>query len=373
MVFGSSQYSASNGGVTVDYDYDRTATLVLDNGPDELVLTMDGTVIDEMAWDITGSWTYTAGYAQALDPYFLDATSNDDGGYWCMASSEIISGGDHGTPGLDNDLCGHLDHDGDGYTGDDGDCDDEHDATYPGASETEPGVDNDCDGSVPNTIPVAVAELLDTGTLYTCDTLAFDGTSSYDPDGDPILAYVWSLESAPSASILVSDDIDAITEPAPDFTPDEEGTFTLGLVVSDGTDWSDLATVDADVIWRGYNSAPTADAGTDASYSDTASCGATGYGHTCDDCSTVVFALDGSASSDADADDLIWEWTITSGSSYATLTNEDTGTPSLVVSGVPATYGTTTTEVIEIQLEVLDCEGDSTTDTVDVTFECTGA
>ena len=372
VVLGVNRWPSANGGVTVDLAYTRSGSMLLDNGPDEIVLSMGATVIDEVGWDTSGSWTYAAGYAQSLDPDSMDESSNDDGGNWCMASSEITSGGDLGTPGGDNDLCPQFDHDGDGYTGDDGDCDDSDAATWPGAPETEPGVDNDCDGSVGNTLPVAVPDLLDSGTISTCQTITLDGTSSYDLDGDPILAYSWSVEGAPTGSVLDTDDIDTPNEPSPDFTPDEEGTFTFGLEVSDGSDFSELATMDVEVIWRGYNSAPTADAGTGASYSDSAPCTATGYGYLCDDCSTVVFALDGSGSADADGDSLAYAWTISSGASYASLGNDDTATPSLVVSGVPATFGSTLTETIEVELEVSDCDGDSATDTVQVVFECTG-
>ncbi len=48
----------------------------------------------------------------------------------------------------DCDYGSHIDDDQDGYTEDDGDCDDSWTLTYPGASEVLDGVDNDCDGLV---------------------------------------------------------------------------------------------------------------------------------------------------------------------------------------------------------------------------------
>ena len=131
-----------------------------------------------------------------------------------------------------------------------------------------------------------------------------------------------------------------------------------------------MATLDVDVISRGYNDAPLSDAGHDQSYSDSATCTSTAYGYTCDDCSTVVFVLDGTGSTDGDGDTLIYRWTTSS--SYGSISGEDTDVASLTVSGIPATYGATTTETLQVDLEVRDCEGEISTDTVTITYECTG-
>jgi hypothetical protein len=45
-------------------------------------------------------------------------------------------------------LSSSEDYDGDGYSGDAGDCDDGNNHTYPGAAEVPDGQDNDCDGEV---------------------------------------------------------------------------------------------------------------------------------------------------------------------------------------------------------------------------------
>ena len=45
----------------------------------------------------------------------------------------------------------------------------------------------------------------------------------------------------------------------------------------------------------------------------------------------------------------------------------------VAVSGLPATHGTTTTTTIDVAVEVTDCVGSTDTDTLTLTFECTGA
>jgi hypothetical protein len=49
---------------------------------------------------------------------------------------------------LRDELGNQIDNDGDGYTEDDGDCNDSNNLIFPGASEFEDGIDNDCDGEI---------------------------------------------------------------------------------------------------------------------------------------------------------------------------------------------------------------------------------
>ena len=118
-----------------------------------------------------------------------------------------------------------------------------------------------------------------------------------------------------------------------------------------------------------------ANAGEDDSYDETIDCTPISYGvsYDCDDCSDYDFQLDGTSSYDPDGD---WfgepSWSIVSGSSSASITDEDTWEPTVTVSGGAATYGATNSTVVEVELTVVDCMGPTATDTVTLTYECSG-
>ncbi len=68
--------------------------------------------------------------------------------------AQVHPGAEEACNGLDDDCDGQVpddeqDHDGDGFRGCDGDCDDHDDAIRPGAEEVCNGVDDDCDGTKP--------------------------------------------------------------------------------------------------------------------------------------------------------------------------------------------------------------------------------
>lgn len=69
--------------------------------------------------------------------------------------------------------------------------------------------------------------------------VALDGSSSFDPDGDPI-TYRWTLSSAPLGSAAaLNDDSSAV----PRTTPDQPGDYVFVLTVNDGQADSEPATV----------------------------------------------------------------------------------------------------------------------------------
>jgi len=101
-VLGINADSATNGGVSVDYEY---SNFFLANGDDEVILTDDeGLLFDRVAYDGGPAFPDPNGASMGLEPTLTDTVSNDDGANWCVASS-TLPGGDNGTPGLENDSC----------------------------------------------------------------------------------------------------------------------------------------------------------------------------------------------------------------------------------------------------------------------------
>ena len=115
-------------------------------------------------------------------------------------------------------------------------------------------------------------------------SVQLDGSGSYDEDGNP-LTYLWT---AP-AGITLDDN----TLQKPSFTAPEVNVNTIynfTLVVNDGTDNSDPATVKITVLQ--INKRPVANAGPEKSYNEGSS-----------------VSLDGSLSSDPDGDVISYKWT----------------------------------------------------------------
>ncbi|MFZ5478613.1 MAG: MopE-related protein [Myxococcota bacterium] len=275
--------------------------------------------------------------------------------------------------GTDQDCDGQddWDQDGDGVRADEGDCDDTDPETYPGAFEGDSDDDNDCDGQIEGG-PVAIAYYdYDESTLEQCLPIYLDGSDSYDPDGGA-LTYDWELLAAPSGSVRTTNDVVTPDIVDPVFTPDVEGDYDFSLVVTNETDAVSLPSLlTLKVLPRTNNSAPVADAGPDQSSSQSVRCTASGYGaYSCASCSNVAFSLDGGASSDADGEALSYSWAIASGSGSLSTTTGQTTT--VTVSAPAADYGVTNTNTATVQLEVEDCFGDVSLDTVTVTLSCTG-
>lgn len=92
----------ANGGVVADYVWDRD-DLHLENDADEIVLSLDGLLLDAVAYD--GSFPEDEGKSRSVDPVGTTATRNDDPDYWCEGDGGYGPAGDQGTPGEVNDPC----------------------------------------------------------------------------------------------------------------------------------------------------------------------------------------------------------------------------------------------------------------------------
>ncbi len=215
-----------------------------------------------------------------------------------------------------------------------------------------------------------VADAGDNKEFGVCADNPFElnGWGSYDPDADE-LTYQWSIARLPSESTATESNFDDRTSPEPKFTWDVPGTYIFQLEVHDGYEWSppDLVvyTVDGDA----ENASPVANAGEDVSIDKEVDCESTSYVWTCPDCKGTDIELDGSASFDPDGDEVAYTWSEGTGS--VTFANRYSALTDLFLPDQPAEYGVTSTVVYEVSLEVADCES-SDTDSLNVTFECTG-
>jgi hypothetical protein len=186
-----------------------------------------------------------------------------------------------------------------------------------------------------NTPPVADAGPDQTSPVGRIVTL--DGSGSSDVDGDA-LTFSWRVLSLPTGSAAALSDPAAVN---PSFVVDRPGTYTMELVVHDGTAPGAADTV----VVSTENSAPVANAGTD----QTTTTGATAM-------------LDGSGSTDVDGDALTYAWTfLVRPDGSAAVLSDPTAVAPTFVADRPGAY--------ELQLVVNDGSLDSAPDTVRVTTE----
>ena len=118
-------------------------------------------------------------------------------------------------------------------------------------------------------------------------TVTLDGTASSDANNDS-LTYKWTLQSKPSNSSAA---MSSLTSAKPTFKADLAGAYVATLVVSDGKANSDVAVVS--VLASVANSLPVAKAGANQN--------------------VVVgtsVTLDGTASTDANGDTLVYKWSL---------------------------------------------------------------
>ena len=141
LVLGNSDDQQANGAVAVDYEYDG---MTLSNAEDEIVLTMLGIVVDQVAYDGGPLFPDPEGASMQLDSAAVNAAANDDGDNWCAARLPWTEepAGDLGSPGAASHPCTETDCGNDGDDDFDGqtDCDD------PDCGDNNVCVDTDGDG-----------------------------------------------------------------------------------------------------------------------------------------------------------------------------------------------------------------------------------
>ncbi len=188
-----------------------------------------------------------------------------------------------------------------------------------------------------NSKPVAQAgadQIVPIGSL-----VQLDGRTSSDVDGDP-LTYLWALIAMPAGSAAT---LSNATASQATFVAHQPGIYVVQLMVNDGTEDSDPATV---TITTG-NTPPVAEAGSDQTVT----------------VKTLV-SLNGTGSQDADGGALTFQWTLTNQpvGSTATVFNPTFAQPTFIPD-LPGTY--------VVQLLVSDGETSSQPDTVAITAQAT--
>jgi uncharacterized repeat protein (TIGR01451 family) len=185
-----------------------------------------------------------------------------------------------------------------------------------------------------NQAPIARAGADQTG-IPLGTTVNLNGNTSSDPDGQPV-TYLWSIVLRPASS---SATLFNATTATPSFVADSAGLYRIQLIVNDGLVDSAADTVDISTV----NQAPIANAGADQS----APVGST-------------VQLNGSGSTDPDANPLTYSWSIVSRpvGSVAALSSTTVVSPTFV----PDVTGSYT-----VRLVVNDGFTDSAPDTATIT------
>jgi len=94
-----------NGGFVPDWVYGGRFTMAAPD--DEIILSWNGTIIDEVRYEIgANDWPAAKGASVNLDVSCIDHEFNDWGFFWCTTRDDHrLPGGDAATPGTANHTC----------------------------------------------------------------------------------------------------------------------------------------------------------------------------------------------------------------------------------------------------------------------------
>ena len=329
----------------------------------------------------------------------LEADDDNDGWRLCAGDCDGDNGSIYpGAPeicnGVDDDCSGapepdEADGDGDTWLACD-DCDDTDPAIWPGAPEVCDGIDNDCDGNLPadeadddgDSILVCQGDCDDLdpdnhpGNIEECDGQDNDcdgapGPDEVDDDGD-----TWFLcdgdcddndELTFPGSLEICDGQDNDCDPSTAEMADSDGD---GFTICDG-DCYDNDPASVPIV---PNTPPVADAGAGSTVSQTVTC--TGpYSSNCEPCPPVDVTIDGSATYDPDGGPMLtlWSGTVSAGNGDYVIEEATELVSEVELSGVTTTLNNTTTTTFVFTLSAYDCGGDSDSDVVAITYQCTGS
>ena len=144
IVFAINTDTSINGGVNANYPY---SGFILSNSADEVILSHNGRIIDEMRYSSSEGYGMSAGKSISLDVNKYDFNDNDLSTSWCTSPVAFGGLGDFATPGTMNPVCPQIaDNDGDGFDTT-SDCDDNDASVNPIADEIwYDGTDQNCNG-----------------------------------------------------------------------------------------------------------------------------------------------------------------------------------------------------------------------------------
>jgi hypothetical protein len=161
-------------------------------------------LIDRVDLDAADDLLPLPGYAASLDPEHLSPIGNNEPDNWCLGLTKTSLMGHlvNGTPGDINPSC---DNDADGFTEEDGDCDDHDAGISPDAPEACNAVDDDCNGLIDDLLlqgngPSCQAQGICFGTLPSCVAGAW------------LCAYPTDYEDEESSCDGLDNDCDGLTD-----------------------------------------------------------------------------------------------------------------------------------------------------------------